>query len=80
MNRNDKNYGYSLNVPQQWNYPGQAGAGPGPSDCTITNNSNWGTYSDAYQGNGASVWYSWERSSLSNDKSRLGLGEVAPAQ
>jgi hypothetical protein len=51
-NLNDRNYGYSLNVPQQWNYPGQAGAGPGPFDYTITKNSNWGTYSDAYQGNG----------------------------
>jgi hypothetical protein len=42
-NFNDKNYGFSVNGPWQWQ--------PG-TPFSITKNSNWGTYSDTYTGAG----------------------------
>ena len=54
-NFNDKNMGYSVNGPQEWAYPAQAGSGPMsgyPTSFSISKNANWGTYYDTYGGNG----------------------------
>ena len=46
-------YDVSVTVPQQWNYPGQAGAGPSPNTFSMAKGSDWGKPATGYgTGNG----------------------------
>ena len=46
-------YDVSVTVPQQWDYPGQAGAGPGVTSFSVAKGSDWGNPATGYgTGNG----------------------------
>jgi len=46
-------YDVSVTVPQQWDYPGQAGAGPGVTSFSVAKGSDWGKPATGYgTGNG----------------------------
>jgi hypothetical protein len=47
-NFDTKNYNINVAIPQQWDYPGQAGAGPGTTSYSISKSNNWGTPASTY--------------------------------